>query len=215
MRHAFFLLPACIFLSACETAPPKDLKPWPDFLARRELMQPKPNDFEHCRGYGCPYKDRVSLNKKEWNKVRTAFNGAKTPRQERFAVSRAVGLMERIVGPKTGTHVDVGDTFKKTGDYQLDCVDESNNTTMYLGMMENAKLLKFHKVVGPVGRTPATTMAVGKYWPHFAAVMVEKKTGTAYAVDSWLNDNGAAADVIPLNDWFYGADKGETAKMEK
>ena len=206
---------AVLSLSACATEPPRQLKPWPDFLVRQDLVQPQPDNFDHCRGYGCKFKDHVSLSKSEWNKVRAGFKDSNTPRKERLAVSSAIGLLERQVGPKTGTDVDIGNTFNAIGDHQLDCVDESTNTTIYLAMMENDHLLKFHKVAAPVGRTPATTMSAGKFWPHFTAVMTEKKTGTAYAVDSWVNDNGAPADVIPLNEWFFGSGVGETAKMEK
>ena len=41
-------------------------------------------------------------------------------------------------------------------------------------------------------------------WPHQSAVVLEIASGKAYAVDSWFEDNGRAAHVVPLEQWRAG-----------
>jgi hypothetical protein len=208
MRFTVFL-PALFLLTACAGPSMDEPHPFAPYLVHHDLGTPRPDDFLHCRGYGCVIKDRVSLNEKEWAGVQKLFKGAKTASAERESVSKAIGLLERIVGPMTSTENDVGGTFRHTGEDQMDCVDESTNTTVYLGMMQNDRLLKFHTVNQPVSRSPFTTMHAGKFWPHFTAVMVETRTGEAWAVDSWARDNGFPAEILPLNDWSNGAGLSE------
>lgn len=210
MKTAFagFVLLA---LSACASPPVDENHPYQEYLLRKNLEMPSPDSFDHCRAYGCQARDRISLNKKEWSAVRQCFRGVKNPASERMAMSRAVGLLEREIGPKTGTSGDLGGTFRQTGPYQLDCVDESTNTTTYLAMMQNDKLLKYHSLQSPTYRTPMTTAGNGKYWPHFTAVVTEKKTNMAWAVDSWARDNGYRADIMPLDQWVRGEGPGESS----
>lgn len=202
----FLALP---LLAACVSPPPSDQHPYEDYLRKRDLTLPRPDDFQHCRAYGCAIRDRVSLDKREWNAVRKNFRGVKTAPAERLAIAKAVGQLERTIGPITNTNDDLGGTFRRTGADQMDCVDESLNTTMYLAMMENDHLLKFHQVRQPAFRTPMATMGNGKFWPHFTAVITDNKTDIAWAVDSWARDNGYRADVLPLSDWSRGLGPGE------
>ena len=37
-----------------------------------------------------------------------------------------------------------------------------------------------------------------KYWPHWTAVIQEKKTGQRYAVDSWSEPNGENPAVVEV-----------------
>jgi hypothetical protein len=113
-------------------------------------------------------------------------------------------MLEQKIGAKTNTANDVAGTFGTVGKYQLDCVDESTNTTIFLALLEKNKLLKFHKVSAPMARTPFTGLAGGRFWPHQTAVIFENASGQAYAVDSWFRDNGFPADIVNLNDWLYG-----------
>lgn len=202
-RYAYLMLP--LLLAACTAAPaPGDPHPYEDYLNHKELQLPNPDHFQHCSAYGCVTKQDVSLTKKEWARIAAAFKGVKSAAAERKAISKAVGEMEKIVGTKTATETDVAGTFDQIGRGQLDCVDESTNTTITLAMMEDKKLLKYHRVSAPLARTLATTLGNGILWPHQTAVIYENDTGTAYAVDSWFRDNGFPADVVATSDWIYG-----------
>jgi hypothetical protein len=97
-----------------------------------------------------------------------------------------------------GTTGDRGGTFESFGiGGQLDCVDEAVNTSVALAMLKADGLLRWHDP-GPVaGRG---NMLAGE-WPHRSATLVERG-GARFAVDSWFDDNGAPARVVPLEDWL-------------
>lgn len=172
------------------------------YLAGRGLAKETPARFTHCQGYGCLKKTHITMTDKDWTPFVKIFKPKpKNAEQERERITRAVGLFERKMGAITGTHADKAGTFGSTGPGQMDCVDESTNTTIYLSLLEQKELLKFHEVHAPTSRVPI--IHAGS-WPHQTAVIAEKKTGVLYAVDSWFRDNGASADIAPLKTWKEG-----------
>lgn len=198
MKNLILGFIAIVFLHGCTSGIPGTPK---DYLASRGLSA-QPEKFIHCQGYGCTKKTNISMNKKDWRAFEAIFSPApKTAAQERARIARAIGLFERKVGAITGTYVDKAGTFGITGPGQMDCVDESTNTTIYLSLLAQKKLLKFHKVYGPTSRVP---LIHAGSWPHQTAVIKEKKTGEFFAVDSWFRDNGTPADIAPLKTWKEG-----------
>jgi hypothetical protein len=93
--------------------------------------------------------------------------------------------------------------FGKTG--QMDCIDESTNTTTYLYMLEQAGYLKWHTLVD---RSTRFGIFIGM--PHATAVIEDINTHTRYAVDSWFFDNGIPPAIIELSAWKKGRDPGDT-----
>lgn len=195
MRCRLFLLP--LFLTACATG---GMGPQ-GWLAARNLDGGTPGRFSNCRGYNCRIVDEISLTPQMWKPVETLFSGLSTAAEERAAVAAAIGMMERITGAQNGTADDVAGTYVKLGDTQQDCVDESTNTTVYLTLLEQKKLLRFHDVRMPATRWPFYT---GHFAPHRTAVMAERETGERYAVDGWFYDNGHPAEIVPLEQWLHG-----------
>jgi hypothetical protein len=193
------LIAASLFaLTACSSGP-GDYK---SYLESREVGLSTPGNIRHCHGYGCQRISNVNISEKDWRRITAAFRQhTKDAVTERQKISKAIGLFEQAVGPLAGTQFDERGTFRKTGDYQLDCVDESTNTTTYLSLLENAGLLKFHTLAGPTMRLPI--IHAGR-WPHQTAVIRENSSGTLYAVDSWFRDNGMPADIISLKEWKEG-----------
>lgn len=162
---------------------------------------PSPRQIPVCWGYGCANIDSISLNDDEWRRVRGHFGTAsRDAATERRQIAHAVAELEKIVGLKTGTHVDVGGTFPglfRAG--QMDCIDESTNTTVYLRLFAAEGLLRWHAVGQDVTR--------GYFlfgWPHTTATVREKATGEDYAVDSWFFDNGVEPVIVPLEQWRSG-----------
>lgn len=172
------------------------------YLDGRGLGQQTSQSFRHCHGYGCTIKKNVSLSATDWKPVEKLFAPPpQTPEEERAAITKAIGLLERIVGEKTGTSADQAGTFRKTGNDQLDCVDESTNTTTYLLLLKEKGWLKFHEINAPTSRLPIIHAG---HWPHQTAVIRENGTKKPFAVDSWFRDNGAPAEIVALERWKEG-----------
>ncbi|HEY8191233.1 MAG TPA: hypothetical protein VIG74_02320 [Alphaproteobacteria bacterium] len=195
MKHGFIIV-AVLMLAACVTTQGPE-----SYFQQKNIALPTPENFAHCRGYGCHYVDTVSLKKKDWKEFEKLFKKAKPAEAEREAIKKAIGLFEKKVGAITGTAEDKGGTYVKIGARQHDCVDESTNTTIYLSLLSQKKLLKFHTVGTPQSRLPILSGRVG---PHQTAVIIESATGENYAVDSWFHDNGEPAEIAGLREWFYG-----------
>ncbi len=194
-----YILPVVLILSACANELAPSL---PFYMKEKKLPEVRVDSFPHCEGYGCPAYKNVILNKRDWNKILKTFGTkAKTAEQEREKIARTIGTFERVVGPLTGTDKDIAGTFLKTGKGQLDCVDESTNTTIYMMLLQQKGLIRFHEIDQPQVRWPIIS---GRGWMHQTAVITETATGDHFAVDSWFENNGKNAWVVPLEDWRNG-----------
>jgi len=172
------------------------------YMVEKRLSKPTLQSFPHCQGYGCPVVMNVELNKADWAKIEKAFGSkAKDAAQEREKIVKTIGEFERIVGPITGTHVDKRGTFIAMGKGQLDCVDESTNTTIYMVLLREKGLINFHGIEQPHVRWPLIS---GRGWMHQTAIIKDLETGEKFAVDSWFEDNGADAWIVPLSAWSDG-----------
>lgn len=196
MKYVFVF--TLFFLSACA----QDFKTYQRYLASKDLPAPTLEQFPHCHSYGCPKHDLIELNKQQWKKIDKIFpTPSRTPQQERSRVEKAIGVFETIVGAMAGTDKDIHGTFIKMGKGQLDCVDESTNTTIYLDLLRQRGHLTFHEIEQPQIRLP---FIGGGRWTHQTATIRDLKTGERYAVDSWFEDNGYPAHVVPLDEWTHG-----------
>lgn len=204
MKHGLFIAMA-FMLVGCATGKTS----YESYLQRKgvDVQMAKSieeqDTFQHCSGYGCQTKAEVAIGAQQWAKVEHIFEReAKSAMQERKKIALAIAVFEREVGALTDTSGDAGGSFEKMGKGQLDCVDESTNTTTYLSLLKKKELLKFHDVHAPTVRLPLFNSNVG--WPHQTAVISEKGAGAYYVVDSWFHDNGEPAEVLPLADWREG-----------
>lgn len=157
--------------------------------------------FPFCDGGTCAEVRTVGLDAAEWQQVRTLFEPAPASAEaERAVLREAIGLMERLVGPKTGTATDRAGTFGNSAyPGQLDCNDEASNSTTYMKLMANDGLLRFHRIEDT--KTRGGFLIFGR---HSTAAISELESGVLYAVDSWFHDNGAAAEILPLEQWKGG-----------
>jgi hypothetical protein len=198
-KAQIFVVFSAIALTACAN----QLYPSLHYYMQEKKLPPvRAENFPHCEGYGCPTYKNVILNKYDWKKIEKAYGKpAKTPEEERQKIAKTVGMFEQIVGKLTKTDGDKRGTFIKMGQGQLDCVDESTNTTIYMMLLRDKGLMKFHEIEQPQVRWPIIS---GRGWMHQTAVVTEKKGRAQYAIDSWFEDNGAPAWVVPLEDWRNG-----------
>lgn len=162
---------------------------------------PSLDRMEICHGGGCARLSQVHLTQAEWNQVTRLF--APMPQDaahERLLIALAVGQLETLVGTKTGTAGDKAGTFNNSKfPGQLDCNDESINTTTYLRLLIQAGLVRWHSV-----EDTRTRHFFFSGWPHSTAVIRQTDTGLSYAVDSWFYDNGHAATIVPFDTWKDG-----------
>ncbi|MCB9983468.1 MAG: hypothetical protein H6861_07345 [Rhodospirillales bacterium] len=193
-----FLALSLLLLSACAS----NETTYQHYLSGKGLESQLPERFQHCHGYGCKFITPVRFTQDDWSVIEAVFTPPPaTPAAEREAIKTAIGLFEQRVGAQTGTNVDIHGTFMKVGDKQLDCVDESTNTTIYLSLLQQKGLMRFHRVEGPSMRLPL--LHAGR-WPHQTAVITRRDTGEFFAVDSWFHDNGAPAEIVTLKTWKEG-----------
>lgn len=175
-----------------------------DVFVRDDIItDPSPGNFSVCYDHHCASLDNLSLPPKEWRLVRRLFAlQSANPVIERKQIAQAIAHLEQITGRKTGASNDKGGDFKGLGQPgQMDCIDESINTTTYLKMLEAGGLMRWHTV-----EDRATRGWFLRGWPHTTAVIRDTRSGQLYAVDSWFLDNGKPPFIVPLEKWKDGWD---------
>lgn len=163
----------------------------------------KPDSFTICHGYSCTYKSKAGFDEKQWKSIKAVFTKkpSKNAKTERSKIAEAIAKMEVYTGQKTGTSEDLpmAGAFKESG-LQMDCIDETVNTTQYLRMLHKAGLLKFYEPAEPTHRG----YLIDGRWPHNTAVVREVKTGDLWVVDSFYRANGEEPYIVPRADWLAG-----------
>jgi hypothetical protein len=174
------------------------------------VAPPEGNSVEVCHAYTCQMKTTFYFRPKDIQDIAAVMRKTKkgdTPFQERRAIAYAIAMIETKVGAKLGIKDRAGMEFGGTGDpTQEDCVDEATNTTSYLLVLQSHGLLKYHTVGIPMTKGDLLKATLQgdpvKYWPHWTAVIQEKKTGQRFAVDSWIYANGENPAVVEVEKWY-------------
>jgi hypothetical protein len=153
--------------------------------------------LEVCYGFGCKASEFFQPTAEEWRAVEDAFEPEPaSAAEERERIRIAVALLETISGRYMRISEDVAGNYPGfDSDYQTDCIDESTNTTTYLKAIERDGLLHYHVVQARKLRNYLL------FFPHWTAVIEDKKDGQRYAVDSWYTDNGEPPFVQVIEDW--------------
>ncbi len=170
------------------------------------IIAPTYHKFSVCHEHTCQQVVTLSLSRPEWDEITSPL---KVPlpaaSDERTAIAAIVSNMEAVVGRRTGTHLDKGGNLAGFGlSGQMDCIDESTNTTTYMNMLAEDGLLQHHSVMD---RSTRFGFFVGA--PHTTAVIRENSSGQRFAVDSWFFDNGNPPAIINIQEWKSGRDPVE------
>lgn len=185
-----------LLLGACSSTPFNHLN---HYFEKRGITPPTNSEFQSCRAYGCQKVDQIKLTEQEWASIDAPFTApTKNAQEEREKIKQSIAAFEKAVGQHNGTSQDIWGTFQKTGHKQQDCVDESTNTSIYLSVLKNRGLLKFHSVEIPQSRVPFMR------WPHQTAVIKENQSQKRYAVDSWFHNNGEPPEIVDFKIWKEG-----------
>ena len=182
----------CLFLAACGNGG-MNMYPYRDAAFTRDT-------FAVCHGFNCYYRTQGHITDKQWKNIEKLFKPApKTAEEERVRIGKAIGLMETYAGLSSGLNKDrpEAETFEEDRITQMDCIDETVNTDLYLSFLHKEKLLTFHKQHEPVHRG----YFIDGAWPHNSAAVKEIETGTVWVVDSYYGGHGKPAYVISLPEW--------------
>ena len=190
----FISIGILLFLSGCAG-------PFEGYLIQIEMDnndQATPGQFSVCHGNGCSLRSKVSLAGSHWNQVMDHFKvPALNPEGERNQISQAIALIEVIVGKKIGSHTDVGqNVYKYYDEGQMDCIDETINTSLYLHLLKESGALRLHLIEKPLHR--------GFFRPHNTALVSEIRSGERYVIDSWFFKNGEEPSIVPAEAWLAG-----------
>lgn len=152
-----------------------------------------------CSGYGCILEDRFSFSQAETAELKALFEPATGPEGERLAIQKAIGRMEQMARRHLRYRPDIKKAYQKNAGKrgQMDCVDESLNTTSYLKFLDGRGFLKHHK---PRRRFAERGFLVDGRYPHKSAVIVDA-AGTEWTVDSWYEGDGSQPQIMRLRAW--------------
>ncbi len=169
-------------------------------LAKYQHQNETINEFVMCHGYGCSVQTYAWFSPAQWKSVEEIFKKkSKTPEIERQKIAQAIALMEKYTAHLIGTEDDLAKApiFKKS-DYELDCIDETVNTSKFLAFLTDANLLHHHKV----GRTAYRGIGSNLMYPHNTATIIEVEIGIIYVVDSYVYKNAVQPDIRLLDEWL-------------
>lgn len=153
-----------------------------------------------CHGYGCAHRAAVTVDGALIARAGSLLrSGRNSPEAERRAIREIVRVYNAYLTRRIGGAADVpGSPPRMSGvPGQMDCIDETANTTSLLIVLENRGLLAHHQVIRPQSRG---FFIDGRY-PHTTAVIAEKRTGREWAVDPWKKALGQQPDILPLGQW--------------
>ena len=171
-------------------------------------------NFMLCHRFGCNERTPIQLENKEWLSVKKILKGKpSSAEQERKDIAKAVAKMEKIVLSVAGLPEDGAKAHTFENDRgQMDCLDETVNTSLALQFFQDADLLDYHEVYEPIHRG----FFIDGRWPHNSAAIYEKpdKSKSAkerrkaskkiFAVDSYYTKTGGEVYVVPLDTWLAG-----------
>ncbi len=182
-----------------------------DFIKEYGFQNTQRSLFTLCYGYGCPETVNVTLSNEDWQPIRDIFSPEpKDAASERERIAKAIQALERITGEKTGINTDIGGTFTAMlRSNQMDCEDEAVNTNIFLLLLQQDNLLKFHRTYGISRRG---MMFV--HWPHMATSIIDTATQEIFVVDSWFFDHAMPVHIVPEKEWlsFWKPEESEYDK---
>ena len=190
---SLLLLISVLFLGACSGGAGLNLGFYPD-------PEASPQKFIVCHGYGCSQKTYAAFTDRQWKSVKKIFKKkSETAEGEREKIAKAIALMETYMGEALGTKEDLPKApIIRASKKELDCIDETVNTTKYLSFLQAEKLLKWHKVGRPVYKG----FFINGVYPHNSASIVEKENGQIYVVDSYIFKNGDKPVIRTFENWL-------------
>jgi hypothetical protein len=186
-----------LFMGAPAIAGPQAAQRW---FNERGYVEPAGGRIIACHGYGCTRRLALSVDGSLLSRVSGTLRSAQgSPTAERQALAEVIRSYTAYLAASLGGPPDVpGSPPQMSGVHgQMDCLDETANTTSLLLVLQERGLLAHHVVEHPESRG---FFFDGRY-PHFTAVITEKRTGEGWAVDPWKKAPGQRPEILPLDRW--------------
>lgn len=190
-----FLLIAAIASSPLEAAGDGGAS----FLEKLSLNSSPSSVLIVCHGFGCASRNQFVLTPARLAMLRSMLGAARSAKDERRILARAVAWFDREGGRAAGTvgRIARASASTRSGPTQMDCIDLTANITELLIVLDRNKMLRYHHVGEPVSRG---VFIDGKQ-PHTTPVIVENSTGTEWSVDSWTKAYGQSPDIMTITEW--------------
>jgi hypothetical protein len=192
-----------VLLPLLLTASPRGalaFEPPQSWYAERGYVAPAGTRIVACHGYGCSRRMEMVMDEGLMSRVGTALRaGRGSPEAERRAVSEVVRAYTAHLAASFGSDPDLPRSPPHLSGVagQMDCVDETANTTSLLLVLEAQGWLVHHRVERPQSRG----LFIDGRYPHVTAIVAEKRTGREWAVDPWARAPGQRPDILPLERW--------------
>jgi len=169
------------------------------FLEKLSLNSSPSSVLIVCHGFGCASRNQFVLTPSRMAMLRSMLGAARSAKDERKVLAKAVAWFDREGGRAAGTvgRIARASASTKSGPKQMDCIDLTANITELLIVLDRNKMLRFHHVGEPVSRG----LFVDGKQPHTTPVIVENATGTEWSVDSWTKAYGQSPDIMTITEW--------------
>ena len=169
-----------------------------DWFTEQGYVPPRDGRIVACHGYGCSRRLQVMVDGILARAAATLNRRGATAESERRALEEIVQAYTAQLAKELGTPDTPGSPPQMSGHYgQMDCVDETANTTSLLVELDSRGLLAHHHVERPQSRG----LFIDGRYPHVTAVIAETKSGVEWAVDPWRKAPGERPDILPLEKW--------------
>lgn len=171
-----------------------------DWFQSRGYVGPEGTRIIACHGYGCSRRNVISVDGALLSRANALLKaGRASPAAERQALAQVISTYTAYLATSIGGRPDIpGSPVQMSGvPGQMDCLDETANTTSLLLVLQEQGLLTYHEVESPISRG---FFLDGRY-PHFTAIISEKMSGQEWAVDPWRRAPGQKPEILPLVQW--------------
>lgn len=147
-----------------------------------------------CSAYGCKTQQKFIFTDRFMEAMKKLYAdlGVSDGFSERQFFKKAIAAMEKESMISLGLSGDRPsiDLFGNGDPGQLDCVDEATNSTSFLLILNDAGLVRYHRILGPIWKGGLTR------WTHYAALIEDRKTKVQYAIDSGVTKQGGEPYII-------------------
>lgn len=146
-------------------------------------------------------KDAITISSEQWRQVRSHFEPpSASAEDERERIAEAIATLYQIAGTQTPIKdaPAMGSGFTPSPG-TMDCVDNSTNTTTFLALLDQHRVLRHHRVMQPVWRVGPMLLT------HRSALIEEvaptPQAGSQWVVDSWFGTCGERPLIQRVEDW--------------